>query len=263
MCSYVDIHSHVLPGIDDGAPTMDEALAMLRAAAASGTATMAATPHLGASFPEVDARELAGRCNELRGAAAQAGIDIRLVSGAEVSLPWALEATNEERTLATYDQRGHDLLVETPSLSVAGLDTLLFQLRATGLRITLAHPERSAEFQRNPGRLAALVAQRVLLQVDAASLLAAPRRSPAGALTSHLCANGLVHALASDGHRACTWRPVTQLSAAATAAASRFGADHATWLAATAPAAIIAGEQLTDPPPLEHQRKRRWRLRHG
>jgi len=261
MDGYVDIHSHVLPGIDDGAPTMDEALAMLRTAAASGTTTIAATPHLGAGFPQVDVHELAGRCDELSREAAKGGVGVRLVSGAEVSLAWALDATRDERALATYGQQGRDLLIETPSATVAGLDALLYQLRAVGLRITLAHPERSGEFQRQPDRLAALAQQGVLLQIDAASLLAHPRRSPASALAWQLCATGLVHAIASDAHRAGTWRPVTRLSDAADAAAARFGPDRAAWLAATAPAAIIAGAELPDPPPIERPRKRRWQRR--
>ncbi len=254
----MDLHSHVLPGIDDGAPDLAEALAMLRAAAASGTATIVATPHLGSEFPDVRVRELAARCEELRDASAREDIAVRIVSGAEVSLAWALDASDEERVLATYDQRGSDLLIETPSLSVAGLETLLYQLRITGLRITLAHPERSREFQRNPDRLAALVQQGVLLQVDAASLLAAPRRSATCALARHLCGNGLIHAVASDGHRATSWRPVTTLPLAAEAAASLVGAERANWMTATAPAAIVAGAPLPDPPAIASQRKRRW-----
>ena len=187
------------------------------------------------------------------------GIDIRVTSGAEVSLVWALDASNEELRLASYGQRGTDLLVETPSIDVVGLDSLLYELCGKGLRITLAHPERNEEFQREPDRLRWLVDQGVLLQVDAHALLGEPRRSANCALGRYLCVRGLAHALASDGHRASTWRPVTELARAADAAAAVVGAARATWLTATAPAAIIEGAQLPDPPAIVTLRKWRWR----
>jgi len=234
---------------------------MLRAAAGSGTTTIAATPHLSAEFPNVRVHELAGRCATLRDAVAEEGIEITVASGAEVSLTWALEATDDELRLASYGQRGTDLLIETPSINVFGLEALLYHLRGKGLRITLAHPERNPEFQRQRDRLSRLVDQGVLLQVNGDTLLGDPRRSAACALGRDLCVHGLAHALASDGHRASAWRPVTRLAQAADAAAALVGAERAVWLTATAPAAIIEGEQLPDPPVIvPRRRKWRWRL---
>ena len=260
VSGYVDVHSHVLPGIDDGAPDLIEALAMLRAAARSGTTTIAATPHVSSEFPNVRVPELAGRCAKLRDAIAEEGIEMALASGAEVSLVWALEASDEDLRLASYGQRGGDLLIETPSIGVVRLDALLYELRARGLRITLAHPERNPEFQRQPDRLSRLVDQGVLVQVNADTLLGDPRRSATCALGRDLCVHGLVHALASDGHRASSWRPVTRLAQVADAAAALVGADRAAWLTADAPAAIIEGAQLPDAPAIVTRRKWRWRL---
>jgi protein-tyrosine phosphatase len=245
---FADLHSHVLPGIDDGAPDLAESLAMLRAASAAGTTTIAATPHLHADFPFVHVEQLADRCAQLRAAIAGEGIDIRLVSGAETSLIWALEASDEELRLASYGRRGTDLLIETPSQGVAGLDTLLYQLRVKGLRVTLAHPERSPEFQRDPSQLADLVQQGVLLQVNASALLRGSRSAPDARLARRLCVDGLTHALASDGHRAATWRPVDALAAAEHAARAIVGPERARWLTHDAPAAILAGAQLPTPP---------------
>jgi protein-tyrosine phosphatase len=128
-------------------------MAMLRAAAASGTRRIAATAHLRSDFPDVRVGELAQRCQQLREAAARERLAIRIVCAAEVSLAWALEASNEELMLATYEQRGTDLLIETPTFNVAGLDRLLYELPAKRLRVTLAHPERNPEFQRDPSLL--------------------------------------------------------------------------------------------------------------
>jgi protein-tyrosine phosphatase len=261
VAGYVDLHAHVLPGIDDGPSDAEGALAMLRAARAAGIETIAATPHLRSDFPDVHADELARRCRALREATADDGIDIRIVSGAEVSLVWALEASDDQLALATYDQRGTDLLIETPTFNVVGLERLLYQLRTKGLRVTLAHPERNVEFQRDPKRLVGLTRQGILLQVNAETLLEKARRSDGDRLARYLCAQGLVHALASDGHRAAVWRPVTCLAEVAPAAVALVGPERALWMMQTAPAAVIAGAAIPGAPQLPTGRQRSRLLR--
>ncbi len=131
-----------------------------------------------------------------------------------------------------------------------GLDSLLYEVRAKGFRITLAHPERNVEFQRDSAQLVELVQQGVLLQLNADTLLGEKRRSPVARLGQRLCSEGLVHALASDGHRAASWRPVTRLAQAVSAAATLVGPERARWMAQAAPAAIISGAELPDAPPI-------------
>jgi len=257
MSGYVDIHAHVLPGIDDGPSDLDSALAMLRAAAASGVRTVAATPHLRSDFPDVHVRELADRCEQLRQASARAGIELELVSGAEISVSWALEASDEDLRLASYGQRGHDLLIETPATNILGLDRVLHDLRVKGYRVTLAHPERNPEFRRNDATLRGLVQNGVLLQINADSLLGSRASSGPRRFARELCRTGLGHVLASDGHRAERWRPITVLPAAMGAAAELVGAERAQWMASTA-SAIIDGAPVSTPPEVVSQR--RWRL---
>jgi protein-tyrosine phosphatase len=261
VLGYVDVHAHALPGIDDGPSDTEGALAMLRAAATAGIATLAVTPHLRSDFPNVHVDELERRCRALREVSMREGIELRIVCGAEVSLVWALEASDDQLALATYCQRGTDLLIETPTFDVVGLESRLHQLRAKGLRVTLAHPERNAEFQRAPSRLANLVADGVLIQVNAETLLAAGRRSDANRLVRYLCCEGLAHALASDGHRAAGWRPVTCLAQAAQLLAALVGPDRAHWMTHTAPEAIIAGAELPDAPEVMNARRRHKLLR--
>jgi protein-tyrosine phosphatase len=238
---------HVLPGIDDGPPDLEQALAMARAAQDSGTSTLAATPHLRSDFPDVHVGELAHRCQAMREAIEHEGIALELVSGAEVSLAWALEARDEELRLASYGQRGTDLLIETPT-TVAGLAELLYQVRVRGYRVTLAHPERSADFQSDSSPLAELVGQGVLVQVNASSLRADRRGSHLQRLAARLCRDGLAHVIASDGHRAASWRPVDELAAAVAVAGALVGPERARWLTRHAPAAILNGEQLPEAP---------------
>jgi protein-tyrosine phosphatase len=255
MDGLVDIHTHVLPGIDDGPPDLEGAVAMARAAAAAGTTILAATPHLRSDFPDVYLSELADRCQSLCEAIEAEGIALRIVSGAEASLVWALQASDEELVLASIGQRGTDLLVETPLATVSGIAQHLFRLRAKGFRVTLAHPERSGEFQAEEHLLEALIEQEVLIQVNARSLLDSNRKSDSGRFARSLCSAGRIHVLASDGHRAASNRRVTVLAEGAQAAAALVGAERAAWMARDAPAAIVSGEALPDPPEIRRRRR--------
>ena len=94
----IDLHSHLLPGIDDGAPDLERALDLARAAAGQGTRVLAATPHLRADFPDVRPDELAERCDEVRAAIDDAGIELEVVQGGEAGVMWAVNASDETRT---------------------------------------------------------------------------------------------------------------------------------------------------------------------
>jgi protein-tyrosine phosphatase len=246
----VDIHAHVLPGIDDGPSDLEQALAMAHSAVESGITTIAATPHLRSDFPHVHLDELAGRCAALREALDRAGIPLELVSGSEISLTWALDASDEELRLASYGQHGTDLLVETPYMQTVGLDRFLYSLRAKGYRVTLGHPERNHQFQSDPGPLGALVEQGVLLQLNADSLVGSSGGRATKRLAQQLLTAGIAHAIASDGHRGTKWRPVTRLAEAVDAAAGLVGPERARWMAGPAPSAIVSGTKLPAPPPL-------------
>jgi protein-tyrosine phosphatase len=257
MNRYVDIHAHVLYGIDDGPADRPDAEAMLRTAARSGTAAIVATPHLRSDFPDVHVNELAARADELRAWIGEQGLEIELINGGEVGLVWALDAADEALRLASYGQRGGDLLIETPN-TIVGLEALLYQVRTRGFRVTLAHPERSREFQRDPSMLEALVERGILVQINADALLGDPKRSPTAKLAHQLCEDGLAHALASDSHRASRWRPVNVMPQAVAAAAELVGARRAEWLAVDSPAAIVAGRPLPEPPLIVAPQRGRW-----
>lgn len=256
MSGLVDIHAHILPGIDDGPPDLDGALAMARAAVTAGIGTLAATPHLRADFPGVSLQEIAPLTRELQARLDAEEIPLSLVAGAEISLSWAVDARPSELKLAAFGDSGSDLLIEAPSVSAVGLGHMLLGLRSRGFRVTLAHPERNPDFQRDPPALDALVEQGVLLQVNASSLLATRRGVGPGSLARALCERGILHALASDGHRGAHRRPVGVLADAVELAASLVGREQALWMARDAPAAILAGKPLPERPPLARARRR-------
>lgn len=253
---YVDIHAHLIPGVDDGPPDLEAAVDMARAAVSVGIGTIATTPHLRSDFPDVHLEEIASRCDVVREALAREGIPLEVIPAAEVSLPWAIEATDEQLALASYGQRATDLLIETPFTGTVGLDRFLSLLRSRGYRVTLAHPERSAQFQRDHGPLRDLVDQGVLLQVNAGSLLG-PGNRGRRRLARTLLEEGLAHAVASDGHRGDHWRPVTLLADGAAAAAELVGEQRARWLAIASPGAIVVGEDLPPAPAVKKAEGRR------
>lgn len=240
----IDLHCHVLPGLDDGPADVDSAVAMVQAYEADGVTTVVATPHLRSDFPGVVPAEMSARCAALEAAAAAAGTELQIVPGGEVALSWALSASDAELRAVSLDGLGRDLLIETPPNPLGfGAEEALFDIGLRGYRITLAHPELSVSYQRAPHKLADLVNRGLLLQVTAGSLLQPARRSGSAALAQHLVREGLCAAISSDAHSPGPWRP-PELTRAVVAAARLADPARAEWLVVDAPDAILAGEPL-------------------
>jgi protein-tyrosine phosphatase len=239
----IDLHCHILPGIDDGPPHEEDSLALGRALAAGGCQIVAATPHLREDHPGVRVEEIAERCEGLNEALAAASIALLVVPAGEVDVLWARGASDEQLRLATYGQLGADLLLETPYGPLPdAFEDVVGGLRARGLRVLLGHPERNPTFQRDPARLARLVSDGVLVQVTAQSLIDEGRRSASRELAVALVEQGLAHVIASDSHSAGRFRPPNL--ADGVLAAARIAPERATWMAVDAPLAVLAGKPL-------------------
>lgn len=159
----IDLHCHILPGIDDGAETTDDALELAWQLTAAGVRTVAATPHLRDDYPDVRTDEIARRCRELAATLQASGIDLEVVPASELDVVRALEATDEYLRLSSYGQRGKDILLEAP-YGPTSFETQVFELSVRGYRILLAHPERNPTFQSDPARLSELVRRGVLFR---------------------------------------------------------------------------------------------------
>ena len=250
----IDLHAHILPGLDDGPKDLAGSLALARSAADNGVEIVAATPHLRTDHPLVLSSEIAERCSLVNRHLVEESAALRLVPAAEVDLLWAQSASDESLREASYDQQGTDVLVETPYGRLThGFEESLLRFTSLGLRILLAHPERNEGFRRDRARLAALVEHGVLLQITARSLTGASRDTRAQALALWLVQRGIAHVIASDAHSA-NGRRQHDL-AAGVAAAARVAPRRARWMVTDAPAAILAGEDLPTPPA---SRRRRW-----
>jgi protein-tyrosine phosphatase len=244
----IDLHTHLLPEIDDGPPDMDGSLAMARVAAETGTTQIVATPHVREDHPRVKIDELGERVAELNRALVGEGIELKALQGAEVDLLAALELSAERLRAVTLGANGSDLLIETP---VAPLTTsfegLLSKVRDRGFRIVLAHPELNPSFIADPARLGRLVESGVLLQITARALRPA-KGSSSRAFALRVVQHGWAHALASDGHSA-TWRAPALGAELADAQAHHPGlAARLAWMTEEGPAAIIAGGVIPEAP---------------
>jgi protein-tyrosine phosphatase len=254
----IDLHSHVLPGLDDGPDTMDESLDFVRAAAAQGTTVLAATPHLREDYPDIEVETLPEACEELN-ERIPAELDFEVISGGEVDLIWAQHATSDELRYASFGQLGKDLLVETPyGLLHDNFEDLLFQVAVRGYRILLAHPERNPSFQRNPNRLRAIAQRGVLLQITLPSVLR-DKSSNSRKLAFNLVREGLAHNLASDSHSSSGhFRPPDLRSGVQVVA--EFAPAYAEWMVTDAPAAVLEGVPLPPPPSVGSKPRRGLRL---
>jgi protein-tyrosine phosphatase len=203
----IDLHCHVLPGIDDGARDMDDALAMARQAEADGIEVICATPHIRHDH-DVRIHELEERVAELQGAIDAAGIRVRIERGAEVAEPILGSLTDDE--LRTVALGGRWVLLEPAPGPLGGaLIAGIAHLRERGFGAIVAHPERHAAADIEE-QLATAVAAGALVQATAAALADG---GDGAAWLIRLAHDGLIHVLGSDAHTTHWGRPV-ELSAA-------------------------------------------------
>jgi protein-tyrosine phosphatase len=211
----VDLHNHLLPGLDDGPADIAGSLEMARAAVTAGITTMACTPHVAVKYPN-RASAIRPAVASLRQELGAAQIPLEIVAGAEISTDVIDRLDDDELRQLSLNGTGW-LLVEAP---FAGwplrLPKLISELEIRGFRVLIAHPERAEAIQHNPDRLRDLVGRGALVQSNGSSLL-----GDHGRLVTQtaqlLLRNGLIHVLASDAHSA-TWRPPGVAEARAVAA---------------------------------------------
>jgi protein-tyrosine phosphatase len=227
-----------LPGVDDGPASLDDSLALLRAAHAAGTKTLVATPHVSPSYPtEPDTIE--ARVEELRPLS-----PVELLAGAEVAHEPVLELPDETLRRLTLGS-SNTILLESPlSPSVGPAFERAFEtLLERGYRVLLAHPERAAIFLGNPQRLRALVERGALCSITASALSGRFGQGPKW-FAFELLRDGLVHSVDSDAHNTSGRPPGLREGMLDAAETLPFVAKHAGWYMTRVPAAILADEPL-------------------
>jgi len=237
----IDLHCHILPGIDDGPTTMDEAVGFARVAAAVGMTKMVATPHVNPRYPN-DSRTITDGVASLNARLAEVGIDLKVLAGAEISILQVEQlSANELRRMRLG--AGPWLLIESPYTLIAdSLPLLIGQIQTRGHRVVLAHPERCPGFQRRPDLLETMVrAQGVVTSVTAGALIGRFGKEVQRFAVS-IAERGLLHNVASDAHDSHRRPP----GVAEAIRSAGLGA-HLELLTEAVPEAILSGEEL---PPL-------------
>jgi len=194
---FVDIHFHIIPGVDDGPKDFEASMAMASQAAADGTAAIIATPHVVEGGYDGADRE--ARIADLKMSLAGYGIEMKILSGAEVPLSMCLGGDREALGRLTLAGSRY-LLMETAETTFEQLAKAVYQVRLSGYYPILAHPERAAFVSENPKRLAAVTASGdVFCQLTTASVegrLGKRLRRVSQAMLEQ----GLGHLVASDAH---------------------------------------------------------------
>lgn len=256
----IDLHCHVLPGIDDGPSTIADSLALARAAAEAGTRTLVATPHVSWEYPN-RADTIARLVDELERMLGSQSTALVIRSGAEVAMTRVVDIAPHELSRLTLGG-GQWLLLEPPFTPVAsGLDRVVADLQQRGHGVVLAHPERCPALHRDRPMLERLVESGVVTSVTAGSL-GGKFGSVVRRFSLELVRDGLVHNVASDAHDALQRPP------SIAAELERAGLGELTdWLTQAVPGAILDGGAIPPRPDIDISsavpaRRPRWLLGH-
>jgi protein-tyrosine phosphatase len=252
----IDIHSHPLPGIDDGAKSFDIAVAMCQMAAKDGTTHLVATPHCNYMY-RFDAQVNRARLKELQAAV---GNSPKLLLGCDFHLSYDNLRRLSENGSDFSINHTHYLLVEFADHFIPEqIDNVFYEIEVAGFTPILTHPERNPVFQRKPELLYRWALRGCLIQITAMSYVGGfgPR---AQAISEEWLDRNLVHFFASDAHDLTQRPPV--LSSCYKKVASVRGKEIADLLLEVNPSAVINGASLPAPPPplgpKESTRKRGW-----
>jgi protein-tyrosine phosphatase len=243
----IDLHCHLLPGIDDGAPDVAASLAMARIAVADGIRTTACTPHIYPGLYENDADGIRRRTAELQLRLDEEGIALRLVPGADAHLTPELLPRLRAGSVPTIGGGRYFLLEPPHHVAPPRFADSLWSLVAAGFVPVLTHPERLSWIEPNYAVLASLVHAGVWMQVTAGSLAG---RFGGGAryFAERMLADGLVHVLATDAHGTRHRAPL--LAEGRRAAEKWVDAEEAARLVVERPQAVLDDRAPSDVAPV-------------
>ena len=238
----VDIHHHLLPGLDDGSDSIETSVEMVKLAARDGITHIVCTPHANGQY-RYDPAVNAGKTSELRSRLATENIPITLGNGCDFHLSFD-NVTDAKRDPGRYSINGLGyLLVEPPDYGIPpGLTETFYELELAGLSPILTHPERNPTLQAEPERMRPWLRGGLLVQVTADSLTGHKGRR-AERMAHMLLEKRWVHFLATDAHNTTSRPP--RMREAHDLVAAKYSASYAHALCVTNPLAAFLGKQFT------------------
>ncbi|WP_156290936.1 tyrosine-protein phosphatase [Oceanobacillus salinisoli] len=200
----IDIHSHILPGIDDGAKTMEDSISMAKAAVDQGIRTIIATPHHRNGKYENYKLDILRQTEELNASLVEHDIPLTVLPGQETRLHGdMIDELNHELSLTLTNNTNY-LFVELPSGHVPRYaKQMLFELQLEGYQPIIVHPERNKEIIEHPSLLYQFTEKGVLTQVTAASVIGKFGKN-IQKFSHQLIESNQVHFIASDAHNTTT-----------------------------------------------------------
>ncbi|MBN1102783.1 MAG: hypothetical protein JXL84_05130 [Deltaproteobacteria bacterium] len=246
----IDLHCHILPGLDDGAGSLEESLAMAKMALLDGIHTVVATPHSLNGLYLNPLNKVNASVESLRKVFDENGLNLRLCVGGDTHLCPGMVDRVMSGEAVTVNNSGRYLLLELPPQTIPErLQEEIFSLKIHGITPIITHPERHPGIQRDLRLLREMISHGALAQVTAMSL-SGEFGGPVMACAEAMLEHRLVHIIASDAHSADKRPPV--LSRAVEAAEEILGnIEEARWMVEGLPAAILAGDPVEVPPPAE------------
>ncbi|MHB8902655.1 MAG: tyrosine-protein phosphatase [Thermoguttaceae bacterium] len=238
---FVDIHCHMLPGLDDGAVNLGVSLAMAEMAAADGIATVVVTPHQLGNYSRNRGATVRAYVERFQRELDQRRIPLRVLPGADVRIePDMIAGLQAGDVISLADRRRH-VLLELPHELYVPLEGLLKSLRAVGMVGVLSHPERNEGILRDPHVAVDLVEAGCLMQVTAGSFVGS-FGPDVEQFAEWMLEEGLVHFVATDAHGTTSRRPL--MSPAFFRVAELAGQRRAEELCCLNPAAVATGRQV-------------------
>lgn len=231
----IDIHCHILPGIDDGPKHIDESLEMAKIASLDGITTIVATPHIKEPLPPAEDIEI--KVAALNDRLTEKGIPLSVLQGADVS------SSVDVSSLHAYTiNRTRYILIEFPHLYLPGnAKDIIFRLMMHGYRPIITHPERNLSILENPKLFLELVDAGLLVQITADSLTGAFGLD-IQECASYFLKKGVVNFIATDAHSSRERRP--ELSGAVKIAARILGKEQANRLVTLNPGNVLQGKTI-------------------
>jgi protein-tyrosine phosphatase len=253
----VDIHAHIIPGVDDGAESMEDSIAMLQKSAASGVDTIVATPHLMPGSYMVSAEGRDEILLKLQQKVVELDIPIKVLPGRECYLSPEIFEFEKDLKKLTINNAGKYVLVELPFHETPEyVYQIIFDFQMKGITPIIAHVERYHDVIYNPNFVMRFIEKDCLIQVNVGSVLG--KYGSDIQKTSHiLLRNRMAHIVASDMHTSHS----TPLGSGAGIISEIVGAEEKGNLIDRRPRAIIEGRTVVIPEPLEYHPKRGfWNL---
>jgi protein-tyrosine phosphatase len=244
----IDIHHHLLWGMDDGSSSLENSLAMARMAAEDGITHIVCSPHANGRYV-YDPPQVAEKIAELQVLLDSKAIAVKLGRGCDFHMSYEnIQEAKVHPSKFSINGLGY-LLVEVPDYGLPrGLTEIFYELQLAGLTPILTHPERNPTLQNDRSRVEEWLQRGVLIQVTAGSVIGRMGRH-AERMAHELLANRWVHFLATDAHN--TTSRVPKMREAFELVAKKYGSDYAHLLCMSNPLAVFVGKSM--PPQLEPQ----------